>query len=386
MMSQAIRSEPSLEQPAAVYFYSAVELPDFQTGLMKELTAQGWPAQQYFSVSQLDYRKANTPAQRLRARAQAYLGYPTRLAARFLRKQGSIGVVSTNTFFAPWLAERAGRYTGVPVVHWVFDLFPDALVVGGKLRSGSISEWLLRTCVRATLNGAAANVFLGEHLRSYAEERFGTIPRSHVIPVGCDATPFRNDQPAARHPRQVKVLYCGNLGRMHDINTFVAIARDGLPPGLAFDFRGSGASYRLLKDQLGTAVSEEVRFDGHIPGSAWVTAMLDADVALVTVKSGAEAVVMPSKTYSALAAGQAILAICPRTSDLADTVLAHDCGWVVEPGDCNGLRNTLNAIVCDPAELLRRRINAWHAGHEVYDQRVLVKRWIDLFTSIRSSQ
>ena len=27
---------------------------------------------------------------------------------------------------------------------------------------------------------------------------------------------------------------------------------------------------------------------------------------------------MPSKTYSAMAAGQAVLAVCPRASDLAD--------------------------------------------------------------------
>lgn len=91
---------------------------------------------------------------------------------------------------------------------------------------------------------------------------------------------------------------------------------------------------------------------------------------------------MPSKTYSALAAGQAVLAICPRASDLADTVLAHDCGWVVESGDCAGFRRVLEELSRDPGEVLRRRRNAWRAGHEIYDQPVLAKQWITVLTSV----
>ena len=69
--------------------------------------------------------------------------------------------------------------------------------------------------------------------------------------------------------------------------------------------------------------------------------MLRAQVALVTIAPGAERVVMPSKTYSALVAGQAILAICRRESDLADLVRQHDCGWVVEPGNPEQLAQTI---------------------------------------------
>jgi len=85
--------------------------------------------------------------------------------------------------------------------------------------------------------------------------------------------------------------------------------------------------------------------------------------------------VMPSKTYSALAAGQAVVAICPTASDLADTIRKHDCGWVVTPGDVSGLSNSFREIVGHPTELLRRRQNAWRAGQQVYDQRAQAGVW-----------
>jgi len=70
-----------------------------------------------------------------------------------------------------------------------------------------------------------------------------------------------------------------------------------------------------------------------------------------------------------------------KVNDLADTVLAHDCGWVVEPGDSAGLRRVLAQLVADPGEVLRRRRNAWHAGQEIYDQSNLARPWIAVLES-----
>jgi colanic acid biosynthesis glycosyl transferase WcaI len=106
-------------------------------------------------------------------------------------------------------------------------------------------------------------------------------------------------------------------------------------------------------------------------------------LALVTIAPGAERVVMPSKTYSALVAGQAILAICPRKSDLADLVFRHDCGWVVEPGDVAGLTRTLAWMAEKPDELWAKRRNSFEAGHRHYDTGVLAETWMNFFEEMR---
>lgn len=105
-----------------------------------------------------------------------------------------------------------------------------------------------------------------------------------------------------------------------------------------------------------------------------------ADVALVTMSPGAETVVMPSKTYSAMMAGQAILAIAPEASDLVDLIKATDCGWWVEPGDVDGLAKAVEAICNNPAALLKKRESAYTYAHAHFGQDRLAEKWINVFS------
>jgi len=361
-----------------VEFWSSTEGASFQRALVGELSKANMPSELCYEVPQSAYWTARSGPARLALRLRAYGAYPVRLALRFMRApQGLVAVVCTNTFYAPWIALKAAR-PGVPVVHWVFDLFPDVLVAAGKLHPGGIVECSLRRIVRITFHRAAANVFLGEHLLRHAEARFGPIPRAYVIPVGADGTPFRDSPPQPRSGgTAVKILYCGNLGRMHDVDTVVAVVKRGLPAGIEMEFCGNGAGFFVLEEALrDAAVASRVRLGGNLPDLEWASAMRAADVALVTMRTGAEGLIMPSKTYSAMVAGQAILAVCARESDLADLVRKHDAGWVVAPGDASGLSALLQRIACTPEEILTKRRNAWRAGQAHYDQSMLTSAWV----------
>jgi glycosyltransferase involved in cell wall biosynthesis len=252
-------------------------------------------------------------------------------------------------------------------------------VAAGQMTAGSGRERALRRVMRSTFDGAAANVFLGEKLRSEAAARFGPIPRAHVIPVGADGTPFRAAPPQARtgdRAKTVEVLYSGNLGRLHDVDTIAGALAGGLPAAVRIKFCGNGAGYRTLRSAaIGGEPGGQVTMGGNLPAAQWAEAMRAADVALVTMRPGAEALIMPSKTYSAMMAGQALLAVAPRESDLAALVRMHDAGWVIAPGDVAGLRAVLAKIATEPGEVLSRRRRAWEAGHRWYDQRVLAPKW-----------
>ena len=83
--------------------------------------------------------------------------------------------------------------------------------------------------------------------------------------------------------------------------------------------------------------------------------MQSSQIALVTMSEGSQEVVMPSKTYSAMMAGQAILAVAPEDSDLVDLIKASDCGWWVSPGDVNGFQECLVEIQSNQNLLLEKR-------------------------------
>ena len=161
---------------------------------------------------------------------------------------------------------------------------------------------------------------------------------------------------------------------------------------MTWRFQGNGPVFpRLEQAKSEGRLSPGVILGGNLPDADWTEAMLGADIALVTMLPGAEKVLMPSKTYSALVAGQAILAIAPRASDLADLVLKHDCGWVIEPesiaagrpdAGVAGLKSLLKRLAAHPGEIQRKRENAYRAGHEHYDMAVVARQWDALLRSL----
>jgi glycosyltransferase involved in cell wall biosynthesis len=191
------------------------------------------------------------------------------------------------------------------------------------------------------------------------------------------------------------ILYCGNFGNMHDSETLFSLWRDyaqrtetrgqesedltfplsNLP---TFHFCCSGPKRAALETelaQLPEALQQQIQLGGGLDQAAWIATMESADVALVTMVPGSETVVMPSKTYSAMMAGQAILAIAPEDSDLVDLIKAADCGWWVAPGDVAGLAEVIEALSADPEGLLEKRENAFQYAHQHLGQDALAKDW-----------
>jgi hypothetical protein len=91
-------------------------------------------------------------------------------------------------------------------------------------------------------------------------------------------------------------------------------------------------------------LDDRLQVSEGLSNEEWIKVMQSSEIALVTMSEGAQEVVMPSKTYSAMMAGQAILAVAPEDSDLVDLIKAADCGWWVAPGDVQGFQECLSII------------------------------------------
>ncbi len=367
-----------------VHFCSNVGGGVFGEGQVNAWRALGVDARLHHLVGLADYWRAKSGLwSKLRLRWDMYVRYPRllRTAVRGARP-GDVFVAVTNPFFAPALAARAARRNGATIVHLVYDLYPDALVFGGGWSPRHPAARLAARTTRAAIRDCAATVYLGERLRRYAESQYGVAPRTAVIPVGTDAAPFADRPPAPRPGAPLRCLYSGHMGRLHDWETLAGAYTAPLPAGVVTEFAADGPGAQALRGALAGAAPDLVSFAGTRGSAEWTAAMLAADVALVTMRPGAEKVVMPSKTYSAMAAGQAILAVCPRESDLADLVTAHDCGWVVEPGDVGALRALLAALPGRGDEVLAKRRHAYAAAHARYSMQATARDWAELLSSI----
>jgi glycosyltransferase involved in cell wall biosynthesis len=334
-------------------------------------------------ISDAEYRRFSqgSHVSLLWLRFRMFVVYTLRLLWQMRRSSGpAVFVVTTNTFFAPWAAATLGRRRGAKVVHLLYDLYPEALTVANGSDPAALTSRLIAAVTRSTLGRADATVFIGQRLRAYAESRYGLAKRAAVIEVGSDVALFPRP-PSSPLEGPLRMLYSGQLGRMHDVDTLARLLEGPVIPALEVVLQASGAGYVALQAQS-RGSTWAVRWGSPQATLEWAASMQQCHLGLVTVKSGAENVVFPSKVFSALLAGQAIVAICPEGSDLADLVRRHDCGFVVAPGDVEGLRAVLAEASRDRAGLLETQRRAQAAGRKHYCLEALRPAWEQVIDAV----
>lgn len=362
-----------------VVFLSAVGESPSVVALQASLRSLGVDFREVYALTHIQYRGEGGASSALVRRLRVYVLFPIKaLIAAWRIREPAVFVASTNPFLLPLALTLLGpsrhRYIAL-----YYDLYPEALVEAGLIGESSLLAQCLRRLNKVCIGRADGVVFIGEYLSLYVQRKYGKPRNCCVIHVG--AQPMRNREVAASSGSgKVVVLYSGQCGRMHEVETVISGVGCSLPKGVDLVFRVSGIGRSRLeeafRDKPGCTVA------GPLGEREWSGLMTSAAVALVTVKDGAERVVMPSKTYSALAAGQAVLAVCNANSDLARIVALHDCGWVVTPGDSSEFARVMKEIAERPDVLLKKRGNGLRAFDLLYTSDVVACRWREFLQEV----
>jgi glycosyltransferase involved in cell wall biosynthesis len=249
---------------------------------------------------------------------------------------------------------------------WEMDLFPDALIALGALKEHG---WFVR------LVGA-----LSDYCRRKSDGiiALGPCMRRRLLARGIPKRLIRVVENWADgrviHPRPYRrratlhVLYSGNLGLSHDVDTILAAIRSLQSDSrFLFTFAGGGVNRDRLQQ---ICQAEKLRNVNFIPYTAR-TQMSDhfatADVGLVTELPRCIGTVVPSKVYGLMAAGKPVLFVGPRCATPALLIRRFQCGWCVEPGDSGGLIDLLLRLYEDHGEVRLRGLQAREVFVEHYD-------------------
>jgi glycosyltransferase involved in cell wall biosynthesis len=363
------------------FFYSASGARFFER-LTSELERAGHEVRIINVISDQDYRATRSKLRHLWVRWLIYGWYPLKVGLYLIRtpfKPKTIRIAVTTPFYIPTLVELLSRIRQVPTICLLYDVFPDALVVAGKMHGRGFLFKILAAVTRYNIRHCSLTVYAGKHLMDYAELTYGPSKMSTILPVGSDGSAFEKQPSFIGNSDMIRILYAGTMGHMHDTETISRVLTSILPRNVEFAFHSSGVKYKQLQNCVLSRFKDDKRqvaFSGPLLDTAWRLAMEEAHIAIVTMAPGSENVIFPSKTYSALMAGQAILGICPKRSDLATLIQTYDCGWVIEPGDVKGLRSTLFDIAEDRTRVDAKRKNAYSAGHRYFDMSTVARQMI----------
>ena len=279
-------------------------------------------------------------------------------------KKNSLLIADTTSPFLGLVAWGMNTLRGTPYLYLAMEIMPEAGIVLGKIRAGGLVDRAWRFANGRVIGRAATVITLGEQMKKTLSvythnDRIAIIPtwaKSGIKPIPKESNPF-----IKKHKMEgsVVIAYSGNMGLSHELNTIVEAAYKLQDvPHVKFLFIGKGVQKGVLVNmvsakRLKNAILLPWQSEDMLPYS-----LAAGDFAVVSLQPGLAGSVFPSRTYSAMAAGQAVIAIMDADHEIAQMVEREKIGLSVQPGESDDLAGKIAEIASMPEAIANMKKSA----------------------------
>jgi glycosyltransferase involved in cell wall biosynthesis len=300
-------------------------------------------------------------SRRIRGRALNGLLFCLRAGLHLLKSasRGEVLLLTTEPPYLLILGYLAHFFFGTSYVCLLYDIYPDIAV---QLKVVPPQHWLVRFwdwLNRLIWKNASQVIVLSSTMKEYItakcpeiEDKIAVI-HSWADPSWIKPVDKHNNGFAQQHNlvNKFTVLYSGNMGRCHDMDTILAAAEQLQNEPIQFVFIGNGAKRQACIDKVVSLKLENCLFLPYQKKSLLPYSLTACDLSLVSVSSGMEGLVAPSKLYGILAAGRPVAVICQAHSYLRPLVAEANCGEAFENGDATGLAEFIRRLAANPQQV-----------------------------------
>jgi colanic acid biosynthesis glycosyl transferase WcaI len=285
-------------------------------------------------------------------------------------------------------------FRGSKAVYWLMDLYPDVPVQSGVFPATSpitrVCEWFSRLILKQS----DATVVLGRCMQDRVLAKGAPADRVHFIPVwaGEDAVqPVEHaDNPyrAQWNPdNRFVVMYSGNFGIAHDskaiLDAIVEVTRPNEPHPIRFIFVGSGNRKKevlelISRHELGASVA----WYDYQPREKIAQSLSCADAHLISLASGMEGLIVPSKFFGILAVARPGLFVGSPQSEIGRILTESGSGITIAPGDGKALAAAIRELASQPEKSRQMGQRGRAALMGKYDASTACRQWVTLLESL----
>lgn len=274
----------------------------------------------------------------------------------------------------PWKLIRSKTH----IVHWCFDLYPEAAVADGVLKPGlllSLLQKLMRLAYRRLDLIADIGTCMRERLAEYdSPAQSTTLPTWAVTEPAAPLPVALTERQAIFGYAKLALMYSGSFGRAHSFAEVLNLARAlrDSDAHFAFSIRGNRAA------EVRNAVTPEDRnisFVDFAPQERLAERLGAPDIHIVSLRQDWTGTVVPSKFLGALAAGRPILFTGADQSYVARMIRQHSVGWVCSPGAEQTVARELRELAANPASLERLNQHCHRVYQNFFARNLLLDRF-----------
>jgi glycosyltransferase involved in cell wall biosynthesis len=302
-------------------------------------------------------------SKRIRGKAINGLLFCCRAALHLVKHSRTTDVLLLTTAppFLSILGYFAHKIFRLPYVCLLYDLYPDVAVALNVISNDHFLVGLWHLINRHIWQNSQQIIVLSSSMKQRVVAQCPQVKsKITIIPNWADPNGIvpmaKPDNWFAQTFNLVEtftVLYSGNMGRCHDLDTILEAVKLLQNDPIQFVFIGNGAKRPAFQADVETLGLNNCLFLPYQEKKNLPYSLTACDLSLVSVSLGMEGIVAPSKFYPALAAGRPVAAICEPHSYLRKIIADADCGAGFDNGDARGLANFIRRLSVD-GKLVKR--------------------------------
>jgi glycosyltransferase involved in cell wall biosynthesis len=315
------------------------------------------------------------------------------LVLLFKRLEKGILLIVTNPPLLPVVSLILKRIKKFPYIYLVYDIYPDIAVKLGYLSPKSILARFFEAVNRRALVSADKIIVLGECMKNIIEKKISNYPEclekieiihnwadeKKIFPVPKVSNWFIKEYGLEG---KFVVLYSGNLGISHPLESIIEVANKLKDKNIVFLFIGDGGKKPILEKMAKEMKLKNVKFLPYQDKEVLKYSLSSGDVAIVTMEEGIEGLSVPSKIYGFLAAGRPILGIVSKKSEVSLIVEKANCGFIVEPNDVDKISSAIEYLYSNPNLLTKFSDNARKFFESNFARSKITKRYYEIIKTI----
>lgn len=282
------------------------------------------------------------------------------------------------------------KFNHIPMVYNLQDIFPDSLAGTGLAKKGGILWKIGRVIENFTYRNADKIIVISQDFKKNImakgvpedkiEVVYNWVDEKVIIPIEDDQNELFEEFGISRD--KFRVVYAGNLGNAQNIEIIVDAARrlkdnDGIE-FVVFGKGGLEGEIKATKEKEGL---ENLKILPLQPFERVAKVYGLGHVCIVACKPGLGGAAMPSKTWSIMSSGRAVLANFDE-GELKEILEKNNCGVFSHAGNVQEFVSAIKTLQENPDRCKEMGANARQFILDNLTKEVGTRKYVDIIRSV----
>jgi glycosyltransferase involved in cell wall biosynthesis len=304
-------------------------------------------------------------------------------------------LIVSNPPFLPFMGYLIYRLRGIRYIILIHDVFPEKAIKLKYISEKGLVARFWKFWDKKSLKHASKVVVISETMKDNLSNKYDDYKIDNkedivVIHNWADADfikPIDESENIFIKENSLEgkfiIQYSGNLGASYDLEILLESANKIDSNEVFFLFIGDGVKKKKLMEIAAGYSLKNVLFIPYQKKSMLPYSLTASSVSIVTYEKEMEGLLMPSKLYTTLASGRAVISFCDDDSEVGRIIKEAQCGYSINATNVKELLEKIYFLKNNPEEKCRLGSNARSYFESNYTLKHSLEKYIEVIQSVK---